>query len=177
MAVSYSSVEDAYKKKNKAIDAQVAADGGAYDAQRQDIKDSAADTLKQAYVQNERARVGMKQQQKAAGITGGAAESSNVALQANYATNRTNTMLERDKQVSQVNIAQNQAKAQAEMGKAQNGVELATGKLAFEQSENQQTRSELWEFVRAGAITQDIANKLGYSMADLKKVYNYYKEK
>ncbi|MBQ8894000.1 MAG: hypothetical protein IJ043_06275 [Clostridia bacterium] len=176
MAVSYKSVEDAYKKKNQAIDKQVAADGNAYDAQRQDVTDSSADTLQQIYLQKERAEASQRQQQKAAGITGGAAESADIALQANYSTNRTNTLLERDKQLSQIGIQQEQAKAQAEIEKRQNDVEMETGRLSFNQDEQQQRRSELWELVRTGTYTQKMANELGYDLETLKQMANYYKE-
>lgn len=176
MAASYKGVEDAYKKKNKAIESQVAADATAYDAQRQDINDSAGDSLQQIYLQKERAAALQKQQNKAAGITGGAAESSRVALEANYNTNRTNALLERDKQLSQVNIAQQQTNAQAEMQRAQNDVDLETGRLSFDQDEAQQRKSELWELVRTGSVTQAIADELGWDLATLRSVANYYKE-
>ena len=84
MATSYKGVEDAYRRKNDAIDQMTGATSAEWDANRQDIRDSAAGTLRDLYLQNERAKETLKQRNKAAGITGGAAESSRVALEANY---------------------------------------------------------------------------------------------
>ena len=176
MATSYKGVEDAYRRKNDAIDQMTGATSAEWDANRQDIRDSAAGTLRDLYLQNERAKETLKQRNKAAGITGGAAESSRVALEANYNTNRTNTMIQRDKQLSEVNIAQNKAAAQAEIDKAQNSIELESGRLSFDQDENTQRRSELWELVRAGSISQQIADELGSTQDTLRMVYNRYKE-
>lgn len=176
MATSYKGVEDAYRRKNDAIDQMTGATSAEWDANRQDIRDSAAGTLRDLYLQNERAKETLKQRNKAAGITGGAAESSRVALEANYNTNRTNTMIQRDKQLSEVNIAQNKAAAQAEIDKAQNNIELESGRLSFDQDENTQRRSELWELVRAGSISQQIADELGFTQDTLRMVYNRYKE-
>lgn len=176
MATSYKGVEDAYRRKNDAIDQMTGATSAEWDANRQDIRDSAAGTLRDLYLQNERAKETLKQRNKAAGITGGAAESSRVALEANYNTNRTNTMIQRDKQLSEVNIAQNKAAAQAEIDKAQNSIELESGRLSFDQDENTQRRSELWELVRAGSISQQIADELGFTQDTLRMVYNRYKE-
>ncbi len=202
---SYSGVRNAYIEKNKKIDAQVAADGRAYDAQRQDSTDNASDTLQQIYLQKEREEAVQKQRLKAAGITGGAEESANIALQANYATNRTNAMLDRDKQLSQINIQQDQAKAQAEIEKGQNLVELEQGQLAFDQDaesrafdreqfglskeqfglskeqfdyeKQQNRRSDLWEMIKAGVVTQAMAAELGWNYNVLKQVAQNYKEK
>ncbi|PWM40587.1 MAG: hypothetical protein DBX52_02900 [Clostridiales bacterium] len=176
MAASYKNVEEAYKRKNNAIDQLTGANSAAYEANREDIRDSAAATLRDLYLQNERAKEALKQKNKAAGITGGAAESASVALDANYNTNRTNTMIERDKQLSEVNIAQNKAAAQAEIDKAQNNIELESGRLSFDQDENTQRRSELWELVRAGSISQEIADELGFTQDTLRMIYNRYKE-
>ena len=166
MAASYKNVEEAYKRKNNAIDQLTGANSAAYEANREDIRDSAAATLRDLYLQNERAKEALKQKNKAAG----------VALDANYNTNRTNTMIERDKQLSEVNIAQNKAAAQAEIDKAQNNIELESGRLSFDQDENTQRRSELWELVRAGSISQEIADELGFTQDTLRMIYNRYKE-
>lgn len=202
---SYSGVRNAYIEKNKKIDEKVEADGKAYDAQRQDVQDSAADTLRQLYLQNERAQALQKQSRKAAGITGGAAESADIALQANYATNRTNTMLDRDRQLSQINIQQDQAKSQAEIDKSANLVELEQGQLAFDQDEENRAldreqlglskdqaafdqeqfdyeklrdrQSDLWKLIEAGVVTQAMADELGKPLSVLKEVAAYYKEK
>lgn len=176
MAVTYDKVEAAYKKKRAAIDQTVAADQAAYDAQRQDIKGNTAESLQQAYLKKERARVGQKQANKAAGITGGAAESADIELQTNYMTDRTNTMIDRERQLNQVDIAADQRTAQGKMEQAGVDVELAQGKLSFDQAEASQRRSEDWEFVKAGVITQEIAARLGRPVELLRKVYERYKE-
>lgn len=176
MAVSYSKVDAAYKKKLAAIDQGVAADGVAYDAQRADITEQAEDRLQQIYLQKERARAGQRQANKAAGITGGAAEAADIELKTGYMTDRTNTMIDREKQLNNVDIAEDQRAAQATMEKAGVGVEQATGRLSFDQQEANQKRSEDWEFVKAGVITQEIADRLGHPIERLKKVYQHYKE-
>ncbi len=175
--VNFDPVEDAYKKKNAAIDAAAEANRAAYDAQREDLADGTGDALQQAYIQRNRARKMLAQQNKAAGITGGAAESSLVALEVAYDTNRTNAKIQRDKQISQIDIAQRQAEGQAEIEKAANNIELESGKLSFKQDENTSRRSELWEMVKSGVITQEIAAELGWPVATLQQVYERgYKE-
>jgi hypothetical protein len=176
MAVNYSKIDDAYRKKLAAIDQGVAADGAAYDAQRADITEQAEDRLQQIYLKKERAHAGQKQANKAAGITGGAAEAGDIALQTGYMTDRTNAMLDREKQLNEVDIAENQRKAQAQVERAQVGVEQATGRLSFDQQEANQKRSEDWEFVKSGIITQEIAARLGHPIERLRKVYEHYKE-
>ncbi len=183
MAVTYDPIVEAYKKKDKAIDAQVQANGAAYDAQRADAADKTTATLQDLYLQNERAKLTRKQANKAAGLTGGAVESAEIAARSNYMTNRTNAMLARDKQLSDIDIAQRQAAGQAEMEKAQNAVELETGRLSFNQTErsfeqekNTQRRSELWEMVRAGVVTDKIAKELGWGSDVLKRIAKRYEE-
>ncbi len=194
---SYSGVRNAIIERNKKIDEKLAADGRAYDAQRQDITDNASNSLQQIFLQKERAEQYQKQQQKAAGITGGAAESANIALQANYATNRTNAMLERDQQLSNVNIQEDQARSQAEIDKSSNLVEMEQGQLAFDQDAESRAfdreqfdfskkqfdyekqrdhESDLWEMIRAGVVTQSMANELNMSYATLKELARRYKE-
>ena len=141
------------------------------------MADNTEQTLQDLYIQNERVKQTQGQALKAAGVTGGAAESTAVAQAANYNTNRTNTMLERDRQLSDIYIQQEQAKAQAEIDKAQNNLDMETGRLSFNQTENVQQRSELWELVRGGVITDESAAKLGHSRATLQKYYNNYKER
>lgn len=177
MAASYSGVEEAYRKKNQAIDQSTAAGAAGYDAQRTDTKDNTTGTLQQLYLQNARNRALTPQQTRAAGITGGAAESVGLAQTAAYNSARTNALLEQERQLSEINITQNQAAAQAEVDKAQNNVELETGRLSFDQQESQQRRSELWELVKAGVITDMLAAELGYSANTLRTVYqNRYKK-
>lgn len=177
MAVTYKAVEDAYKKKNEAVDAATAAENAAYNAQRADISDQAGSSLQQIYLQRNRERALQAQQMKAAGITGGAAESTKAAMDAAYSTNRTNAMLERDRQMSQVNIAQNQTAAQAEIQKKANDVELATGQLGFDQDQMSLKRSEAWELVKAGAITPQVLQLLPeWDQASLLAVYNRHKK-
>ncbi len=202
---SYSGVKNAYIEKDKKIDEKTAAAGKAFDAQRQDVADQASNTLRQIYLQKEREGALQKQQQKAAGITGGAAESAQIALQANYATNRTNTMLERDRQLSDINIQQEQARSQAEMEKSQNMVEMEQGQLAFDQDaesraldreqfqlskdqfgfsksqfdyEKQRDRkADLFEIVKSGVVTRAMAEEMGISYDALKLLADRYKEK
>lgn len=202
---SYSGVRNAYLNKNKKIDEKVDADGKAFEARRQDVKDNASDTLQQIYLQKERAQALQRQSQKAAGITGGAAESADIALQANYATNRTNAMLERDRQLSDINIQQDQAKSQAEIDKSANLVELEQGQLAFDQDEESRAfdreqfaftktqadfdreqyeyeqkrdrESDIWKMIQSGVVTQAMADELGKPLSVLKQVAAYYKEK
>lgn len=177
MAVTYKAVEDAYKKKNEAVDQATAAENAAYAAQRGDIAANAGSTLQQLYLQKNREERLQEQRNKAAGITGGAAESSRMALEANYSINRTNAMLERDRQLSQVNIAQNQTAAQAEIQKKANDVELATGQLSFDQDQQSLKRSEAWELVRAGSITPAVRAMLPeWDEAALRAVYERYKK-
>lgn len=175
MAVTYDAVEKKYKAKNKAIDQQTSAQGNAYDAQREDVKDNTTSTLQQLYLQREREKLNRGQAQKAAGITGGAAASAEIAASANYNTNRTNAMLDRDKQLSDINIQQGQAKAEAEIAKAQNNIEMETGRLSFNQTEQLNRRNELLEIVKAGGVTQAIADELEYPLASLKLLAERYK--
>lgn len=181
MAVTYKSIEDAYRKKDAAIDEVVAAATEAYKAQKEDARSDTTDALQQIYLQKERDAAALRQQNKAAGVTGGAAESAAVALEANYGTNRTNALLDRDRTLSELAIQQRQEQAQGEVEKANNAVALETGRLSFEQDERDftadeqaQRRSELWELVRAGTITQSIADELGWSVDTLRSVYNSY---
>ncbi|MBQ7095820.1 MAG: hypothetical protein IJN80_05175 [Clostridia bacterium] len=205
MAVSNKSLIEAYKKKNAAIDQSVAAQGNAYDAQISDVRDSAADQLQSLYLQNERQKRLQAQAQKAAGITGGASESAAVALAANYNTNRTNALLERDRQISQLGIQKEQARAEGELQKSANIIEMEQGKLSFEtdqrdfawQKENAdrqfkadqansdrtyhanqaaQLKNEAWEMVRAGVINAEIAKQIGRPISVLKEYYRKYKE-
>ncbi len=132
---SYSAIEKAYLDKNKKIDDKTKVDEAAHAAKVKDLSDDTSSALQQIYIQNERARALQKQSQKAAGITGGAAESADIALQAAYATNRTNALLERDRQISQLEIEKNRSAAQAEIDKSNNLVEMEQGRLAFDQKE------------------------------------------
>ncbi len=172
MAVSYKEVEKKYKAKNAAIDKSVAAQGNAYDAQRQNVADNTQRTLQDIYIQNERAKQTQGQAMKAAGVTGGAAESAAVAQAANYNTNRTNAMLERDRQLSDIYIQQEQSKAQGEINKAQNNLEMETGRLSFEQAEDQKLREDTWRLVDAGIINDKNAEALGRKKETLQKYYD-----
>ncbi len=176
MAVTYSPVEDAYKKQKKAIAQVAAAEQAAVEAQKEDIQDNAISAVQQAYIQQQRARAQLKQHNKAAGITGGAAESSDIALQANYNTNRTNAQIARDQQIAELEIGQKKTEAQAMADQASVDVQMQTGKLAFSQEEQTQRRSELWALVKGGIINQQIANELGYNIQDLQNYYNNHKE-
>ena len=176
--VTYATVEQAYAEKEAAIDKNKKAAALTYDAQRADLADTATDSLQQAYLQRNRARENMAQQNRAAGITGGAAEANLLELEAGYNTTRTDTIINRDKQIGQVDIAQMQSEAQADMEKASDRVSLATGKLSFEQDQESTARSDAFEMAKAGIITDEIAATLGWPKSVLQTWYErlYKKE-
>ena len=194
MAVSNNKLVDAYKKKNKAIDKSVQAGDKAYEAQIDDIREDAADRLQGIYLQNERQKRLREQAQKAAGITGGASESAAVALAANYNSNRTDMMLERDRQISEIGIQREQAKAEGELQKSANNIEMEQSRLSFESgerdfnwqkenadrsfkaSQDAQTRSEAWEMVKAGVVNAELARLLGKPISVLREFAKRYKE-
>lgn len=173
---SYSKVEEAYKSKDAAIKKKVAADAAGYDAQRTDIGDSSISTLQQIYIQNERNKRGRDQNAKAAGLTGGAVESAQIADRANYMKTRNETLLNRDKQIAQVDIAQGQTEAQAEIERQTNKVAMETGRLSFNQTADTQKKSDAWEIVKAGVVTPQIAKILGWPEETLRSVAKKYKE-
>ena len=194
MAVSNNKLVDAYRKKNKAIDKSVQAGDKAYEAQIDDIREDAADRLQGIYLQNERQKRLREQAQKAAGITGGASESAAVALAANYNSNRTDMMLERDRQISEIGIQREQAKAEGELQKSANDIEMEQSRLSFETgerdfawqkqnadrsfkaSQDEQTRSEAWEMVKAGVVNAELARLLGKPISVLREFAKRYKE-
>ena len=194
MAISNEDLIKAYKKKNAAIDRGIAAGDAAYDAQISDVRENATDDLQALYLQTERQRRLGGQARKAAGITGGAAESSEVALAANYNTNRTNVMLERDRQISDLSIQREQARAEGELRKSANDIEMEQSRLSFAtdqrdfdwQKENAdrsfnasrdaQTRSEAWEMVKAGVVNEELARTLGKPISVLREFARRYKE-
>lgn len=176
--VTYQTVEDAYRAKAAAIDQNTKANALAYDAQREDLADAATDSLQQAYIRRNRARENMAQQNKAAGITGGAAESNLLELEAGYNTTRADTLINKNKQIGQVDIAQMQTEGQAATEKASDNVSLATGRLSFEQDQESDARSNAFEMAKAGIITDEIAATLGWPKEHLQTWYErlYKKE-
>ena len=205
MAVSNKKLLDAYKKKDAALDESLAAQDKAYAAKISDTQEETADNLQSLYLQRERANALRGQAQKAQGITGGASESAAVAAAANYNASRVDMMLARDRQISELEIQREQARADVGLQKSANQIEMEQSDLSFQTDQrdfswqkenadrqfeadqknadrtynaNQQSirRSEAWEMVRAGIINNEIAATLGYSAAVLKKYYNNYKE-
>ncbi len=176
--VTYKTVEDAYAAKEAAIEQNKKAAALAYDAQREDLADAATDSLQQAYIKRNRQREALAQQNRAAGITGGAAESNLLEIEAGYNSARANTIINRDKQIGQVDIAQMQSEAQADIEKSGDKISLATGRLSFDQDQESDARSNAFEMAKAGIITDDIANTLGWPKEHLQTWYDrlYKKE-
>lgn len=158
---TYDDVENVYIEKNKAVDAKVEADSAAYSAQREDIGDESMSTLQQLYVQNERNKLTRAQAARAAGLTGGAVESAAIADRANYMKSRAETLINRDKQLAQVDIAEAQAKNQAEIDKADNNTQMEIGRLSYLQDQENQKRSDAWNFLNKGIYDQNTAATLG----------------
>ena len=194
MALSNNRLISAYKKKEKALEQTVEAQDNAFDAKITDARETTADNLQNLYLQNERARRTREQARKAAGITGGAAESADVAMTANYNSSRLDAMLARDRQVSDLNIQKEQARADIGVQKSANEIEMEQSALSFETDQrdfnqkkkeadrtynaNQaaQLKSEAWEMVRAGVINAEIARQIGRPISVLKDYYRRYKE-
>ena len=194
MALSNNRLISAYKKKEKALEQTVEAQDNAFDAKITDARETTADNLQNVYLQNERARRTREQARKAAGITGGAAESADVAMTANYNSSRLDAMLARDRQVSDLNIQKEQARADIGVQKSANEIEMEKSALSFETDQrdfnqkkkeadrtynaNQaaQLKSEAWELVRAGVINAEIARQIGRPISVLKDYYRRYKE-
>ena len=175
--VTYDEVASAYAAQNKAVDEKVKADSAAYAAQREDIGDASMSTLQQLYIQNERNKLTKGQAARASGLTGGALESVAIADRANYMNARTDALINRDKQVAQVDIAENQAKAQAEIDKQANNTQMEVGRLSFQQDQDSSLQSGAWEFIRQGIYTDEIGKILpGYSPEALKLLAQRYKE-
>ena len=173
---TYEEVERAYREKAAATDKKLAADVTALDAQREDIGDAAQSTLQQLYIQNERNKQTRGQAAKAAGLTGGAVENAAIADQAGYIVGRNEALRNRDKQLAQVDIAQGQAEAQAALEKQSDNVSLQTGKLSFQQSQDSQKVTDAWNFIRAGIVTDEIVNTLGWKKEILQQMAASYKE-
>lgn len=166
---TYDDVANAYAAKNKAVDDKVKADSAAYSAQREDIGDASMSTLQQLYVQNERNKLTRAQAARASGLTGGAVESAAIADRANYMKGRNETLINRDKQLAQVDIAEGQTKAQAEIEKADNNTQMEVGRLSYLQDQENQKRSDAWNFLNKGIYDQNTAATLGVGQGVVQK--------
>ncbi len=159
--VTYDDVASAYAAKNQAVDNKVKADSESYAAQREDIEDSAQSALQQLYVQNERNKLTRAQAARTSGLTGGAVESAAIADRANNMKGRNEILINRDKQLAQVDIAEGQTKAQAEIDKMDNNTQMEIGRLSYLQDQENQKRSDAWKYLDVGIYDQKVAASLG----------------
>ena len=119
---AYSQAQDQLKAL---IDADVAKVTSEYEGQKDEVNRSYADTMREYYINNEKAKKNLGQQMAAYGVTGGATESTLLGLNTNYQEAVRQAEQERISTLNELEQAIQQAKLTGDISYAEQALALA----------------------------------------------------
>lgn len=160
--------ERAYKDM---LEAQEEARSSALSSGKSSLKSDAADASRQAYIQYMQSKKALPGQLSAAGLTGGASESSLLGLESSYGTN-----------LSDIASAKNRGLAELE-AQYENGVasdtaaaQLRLAQLAEQQEQEQVAKENQLAALASKSLTQLVAfwKARGYTNAQIASMINQY---
>lgn len=171
------SLEKAYKKADEVAKRSAEAEKAAADVERQKTEKNASESLRSAYAQNIRANNLRLQQNRAAGLTGGAVENRKLAADAAYDGARSDLILNRELQRQGYDAADRKIEAAYKQNVAANALQLEQQRFDFSQQQEQRKTDLYQTMLSQGYADEESAKQLGIPKAALDKYIKYLKKK